>query len=445
MAEKLKRLEADVIIAGGGPGGCGIAKDLSKTGKKVILVEKGGYFRRYAGTPIVWMKFLEGGGRYLTQEGDVILQGLGVGGGTLLFAGSADEPDHDLWRKYGVDITQETKEARKECRVNKVPDSLISPGIRRLVTAANDLGYPWEARDRFFDPDKCKLGCNQCAIGCPTGSKWTGMEFASEALRNGATILTHVAVRDIIVENGIAGGVRAFGRDGQPYEINARVVVCSAGGIGTARILKRSGIYDAGNRYRGDLEIESTGYAKFNTGRKDEILMNVGWKDKENGVLFTSAAPTRLLSIAVLLTSRRKRHDVRNLLRWGKGMSMCAVITDESEGQVFIEERFGVSHLRTKRDRQRLEYARAVNERILIKEGCDPRSIEHAEVCHIAHGGYTVQVGKLLDSNLETSIKNLYCCDLSVIPDLSTATEPTLTVMALSKRLAKHLDARLSA
>ncbi|NOQ43921.1 MAG: FAD-binding protein, partial [Dehalococcoidia bacterium] len=41
VAGKVKQLEADVVIAGSGPGGCAIAKELSKKGKKVILIEKG--------------------------------------------------------------------------------------------------------------------------------------------------------------------------------------------------------------------------------------------------------------------------------------------------------------------------------------------------------------------------------------------------------------------
>jgi choline dehydrogenase-like flavoprotein len=36
-----RRLEADVVIAGSGPGGCTVAKELSAKGKKVVMLEKG--------------------------------------------------------------------------------------------------------------------------------------------------------------------------------------------------------------------------------------------------------------------------------------------------------------------------------------------------------------------------------------------------------------------
>jgi choline dehydrogenase-like flavoprotein len=48
----------------------------------------------------------------------------------------------------------------------------------------------------------------------------------------------------------------------------------------------------------------------------------------------------------------------------------------------------------------------------------------------------------VVDRNLETEIKNLYCCDASVMP--SALGLPVIwTVVALGKRLGKHLDAQL--
>ena len=54
-----------------------------------------------------------------------------------------------------------------------------------------------------------------------------------------------------------------------------------------------------------------------------------------------------------------------------------------------------------------------------------------------------MRVGKLVDSNLETSVKNLYCCDTSVIPD-AFGVPPTLAIVALGKRLSRRLENVLS-
>ena len=43
MAGTVKKIfEADIAIAGAGPGGCVLARDLSALGYKVVLLEKGG-------------------------------------------------------------------------------------------------------------------------------------------------------------------------------------------------------------------------------------------------------------------------------------------------------------------------------------------------------------------------------------------------------------------
>jgi choline dehydrogenase-like flavoprotein len=53
-----------------------------------------------------------------------------------------------------------------------------------------------------------------------------------------------------------------------------------------------------------------------------------------------------------------------------------------------------------------------------------------------------VRVGRLLDANLETSIRNLYCCDTSVFPE-APGIPPALTIVVLAKRLARRLEAVL--
>ncbi|MFC2028130.1 FAD-dependent oxidoreductase, partial [Chloroflexota bacterium] len=50
MADKVKKIDTDVAIIGGGPGGCTLAKELSAKGKKVVLLEKGGDHKRFLGS-----------------------------------------------------------------------------------------------------------------------------------------------------------------------------------------------------------------------------------------------------------------------------------------------------------------------------------------------------------------------------------------------------------
>jgi choline dehydrogenase-like flavoprotein len=54
------------------------------------------------------------------------------------------------------------------------------------------------------------------------------------------------------------------------------------------------------------------------------------------------------------------------------------------------------------------------------------------------HPGGSVRVNDVLDSDLRTEFENLYVCDCSVIPE-AWGLPPTFTLIALGKRLAKHL------
>jgi choline dehydrogenase-like flavoprotein len=436
MTTKLTKLETDVVVAGAGPGGCTIARELSKKGKRVVLIDKGVYSKRFYGSLLAPLRYMEKYGfLFRTVEGDWIVQGKGFGGGTLIYAGSAFVPHPSQWQQYGIDFTEELAEAREDCWVSKSPDHLLGEGPKRLLEAAQELGYPWEVIDKFVDMSKCKPECPMCPYGCPTGAKWNGMIFAEEAERNGATILPQVTVRDVIIEDGAAVGVRARGSNGREYEINGKVVVCAAGGIGTARILKRSGFDDAGRWFTGDPAIMVFGFFKKGKGGMRDMLFSVGCHDDEHGITFSNISGPRMFWGLQRLQEQPLRPG-NAVLRWGKAIGVMVKISDELDGQIYLDGR--ISKPRTKRDISRLEWGATAAERILVKAGCDPYNIDHSGVI-VGHPAATVRVGELVDSNLETSVKNLYCCDTSVIPD-AFGVPPTLVIVSLGKRLSKRLE-----
>jgi choline dehydrogenase-like flavoprotein len=51
-----------------------------------------------------------------------------------------------------------------------------------------------------------------------------------------------------------------------------------------------------------------------------------------------------------------------------------------------------------------------------------------------------VRIGELLDKDCQTEIKNCYCMDTTIIPE-PWGLPPTVTVVAMAMRLAKHLTA----
>jgi choline dehydrogenase-like flavoprotein len=58
-----------------------------------------------------------------------------------------------------------------------------------------------------------------------------------------------------------------------------------------------------------------------------------------------------------------------------------------------------------------------------------------------AHPGGTVKINHMLDADLKTKKENLYVCDCSVIPE-PWGLPPTLTLLALGRRLGRHIQNR---
>ena len=79
----------------------------------------------------------------------------------------------------------------------------------------------------------------------------------------------------------------------------------------------------------------------------------------------------------------------------------------------------------------------ALAEQILEEAGVRRKSITALKV-FAAHQVASVRIGGGLDHNCETQIKNCYCMDASVIL-AKFGRPPVVTIVALAKRLAKHL------
>ena len=440
MTGKCTVLDVDVVIAGAGPAGCTLARELSNKGKKVVLIEQGTYSKRFFGNPLGILYRMEKSPHLFptrrTTEGYSVILGRGVGGGTLLYAGSAFLPGEEYWKEYGIEFEQGMiDEAARETWYNMPPDEFIGQGTRRIWQAANELGLPFDKVARHIDFSKCVIGCVGCVMGCYRDAKWTAMEYADEAVKHGATLLPNTKVTGIIVENGVAGGVRAKGKGGE-YRINAKVTICACGGVHTAELLQKIGIKEAGGWFTGDPTTFSFGFLKEGKGNASEHSMAVGWHDEENGVVYCAmAAP--MVSWHMQFMQDEPMKYLARIGKYKKVLSVFEKVSDEGQGTCYPDGR--ISKKFTDKDWKVFKYARDTAEKILVKAGCDPQDIHHANFV-LGHPSSTVKVGVLLDTSLETQIKNLYCCDTSAFPK-APGRPPALTVVVLAKRLARHLEA----
>ncbi len=452
-----KKLEGfDVVIVGGGPSGCVMAKDLSRAGKKVILIEKGGNNLKGIGTmrgmlngehmerakfPNIWQT---------TLEGHSVVLGTGIGGGSYLYAGIAGIPELGIFDEVGIDLRPYLEDAKKETWVSKTPDEFIGPTTKHMLEVTNAIGLPFEPTYRHINFEKCIYGCKTAAFGCAKGAKWMGYYAANEATEYGAKLQIYTDVRDIIVENGVAVGVNARGiKDGQLYEIRGTTVVVSAGGIGSPGILTRSGIRGAGQRLFGDPSLSSTGLLPKG-GLKSHFYehgTSISYMDVENGCMFsTQVTWPRLFWSSYQLMAHGIRGAWEVYRKFPRMVSIMNKIHDDGVGRITYTGR--VSKTITPADEDKMNYCRSVNEKILNATGCDPRTIKHGGYSHVkgglafGHPGGSCPIGVVVDNNLETDIKNCFVCDISSLPG-APSKPPVLTLVTLTKWFVPQILERL--
>ncbi|MFC1474452.1 GMC family oxidoreductase N-terminal domain-containing protein [bacterium] len=429
---KTIKKKADVVVAGSGPGGATVAMKMAQAGKKTILLEKGRDLR-FVGNHFTGLMMADKMGLNFTEEGLNIVRAVVTGGSTIMYCGAATPPPEMLKTKYGLDLEKYSDETIKELNLEPLPDEVIGTAGFRIMEAGNELGYKFEKMRKFIDPEKCRSRCGgTCMLGCPVGAKWTSREYIKDMKEAGGELVTRADVQHVEVRDGTATGMLAK-IPGGILEVEADVVVVSAGGIGTPSILQKSGIHEAGVGMFVDPLLFVTGVSRHK-GTCTGPPMTVGTYDMvDEGILLSDLIDP--WGMWLIMTAISNPSKLLNFFSYKKQLGLMVKIGDERQG--FITLNGKISKPLTERDRKRLNRGAAISRDILIKAGCDPRSIMVGPV-RGAHPGATARVGKIVNENLETEVKNLFVSDASVLPE--ALDQPVvLTVVSLAKRLSDHL------
>ena len=396
------------IIVGTGAGGAILARELAKNNLPVTILEKGPY-----------IKSKDAFNYYDKYNESVdLLTTTCIGGATIVSMSNMVRALDEELLDFDVDLSESYEYVEKLVDVHQLDDSHIGKGTQAFLDAGHELGLETLKMPKAIREKDC-IQCGKCAFGCPADAKWSGKDFIDEAVDAGATLITEADVNELIVEDGKIKGV-TYLKDDKKEEIYADYVILSAGAISSALILRTAGI-DAGREIFFDPFVSVGGYLKdinFNT----EVQM-AGLIIGENFVLsphFSSFIRANIPDDSV--TDK----DI---------LSIMVKTSDECKG--YIDDDGEVYKTNTIQDIRYLAEGVATAGFVLEKAGVDPNTIG-STVYRGAHPGGTAPIGKIVDSNLETEIDNLFVCDASVLP-ISPGKPPILTILALSKRLADYL------
>lgn len=397
-----------IVIVGAGAGGGILARELAKNGKEVTIIEKG---------PYIDSKDAFNYYNEYVPEIDLLATTC-VGGSTMVsMANMVRALDEEL-HEYGIDLSKEYEYVEELVGVHELDDSHIGRGTQLFLDAARELGLNTQKMPKAIREEDC-IQCGKCAFGCPVNAKWTARDFVDEAVEAGAELICDAEVSDIILCNLEACGVK-YKKGGEEHLIKAKKIILCAGAIESAAILKSSGLTGIGRELFMDPFVTVGGYLKdinFNS----EVQM-AGLVVGKNFVLSPH--------FSTFINEDGEKLDDKDIL------SIMVKTPDEAKGYVHSDG--FIQKVNTIKDIKYLAEGVATAGYILEKAGVDPNTI-CSTVYRGAHPGGTASIGKVVDSNLETEIENLFVCDASVLP-VAPGKPPILTILALAKRLADYLS-----
>ena len=423
--------KVEFVVVGSGAGGATLARELTRRGRTVLVVERGRGEQK-VGTFADAVRFYDA--NRVTQmparsrEGVILWRAFMAGGTTVAACGNAVRCLEPELAEHGIDLANELAEAERDLRVCPIAEGLLSDGSLAIRDAATRLGYRMEPMPKVVDPVRCTR-CAACPMGCANGAKWTAREYLEDAERMGAMVMYETEVVQVTLDHGTAHGITARGPDG-PLTVAADVVILAAGGLATPLILQRSGITEAGRGLFVDLLVNTYAVTDGLNQVHEPVMALVDHELQQTEGLILS--PHVNISRRVRFAELGPRGMAASANRL---LGIMTKIVDEPAGEVHPDG--SVSKPVTARDRARLERGSEIASEILVKAGARRDQIMRSRP-QGAHPGGTAAVGTIVDSDLQTKVDGLFVCDGSVLPT-APGLPPILTIVALAKRLAATL------
>ncbi|MFQ5699884.1 MAG: GMC family oxidoreductase N-terminal domain-containing protein [Myxococcota bacterium] len=244
-------LSADACVIGAGAGGSVVAALLAEAGRRVVLLEAGPDRTRaqldQREDTMLPELYVEAG-LQATEDGAVtVLQGRGLGGSTVPGLGYCARTPEDVlaaWREeHGVAAADELDAAFARIEAGLGVRPVVAEEVNALNAALRRgtalLGFHGQLAHHN------RIGCRRsgtCLLGCHYGALRSMLEsYLPRARQAGARVVPGARATAI---GGSPGRrhVEARLASGRGLRVEAPVVVCAAGAIGTPLLLAASGL-----------------------------------------------------------------------------------------------------------------------------------------------------------------------------------------------------------
>ncbi|MES2351388.1 MAG: FAD-dependent oxidoreductase [Pseudomonadota bacterium] len=415
--------EFDAIVVGSGAGGATVARELARSGKRVLLLERGGNTPPRAG-----LVHLASVSDYVPVADNAgMARALTTGGTTAVYFGVAEFPSLPAFGALGIDLAPALDQARRELTLAEpLSDQLLGRQVLAVRDSALAAGSPWvKTEAMLLDQERYRRGERHEAI-------WRAHSYVTEAVALGTVLVNRATVRKVLVENGRAIGVEYEQRVGRRRETRrayGRRVVLAAGALATPAILRDSGIGNVGQRgFYSDPGFLLIGHVRGLRG--GELLPGcMGTNSDEDGILVGDGCLARSMYRGFMLASRK----FSKVFSHGSHIGVAVMARDSLGGGLRADGRLHKEY--TREDMLKLDKGEELARRIVAGSGA--KNIIRTDLS-AAHVGGLLQIGEHVDATLQTAVERLHVCDCSVLPAEVRLT-PVFTLVCLGKYLARHL------
>ena len=493
------RESADVCIVGSGCGGGASAKVLAEAGKKVIVLEEGGYYtsKDFNATEQTAYQNLyqQRAGQATDDLAVTVLQGRCVGGSsTINWTTSLRTPDFVLeaWKRdHGVqglsprELDPYFEKVEQYLNIHTEPWENHNPNNRLILEGAKKLGFRASAVGRNTK-DCVKAGA--CGLGCPYDAKRTvSITYIPDAVKSGATVFANFRANkiDLTGTTKRVSGIVFDQETGGPktnFIIEAPVVIVSASAINSPVLLLKSNLANSSGELGKNLTFHLTSAV---LGVFDQIMYGAGGipqsamsdeflnKNHDDGGFWLEAVPIYPTLAALALPGFGSAH--RGLLHQYPHIGATIILVKEidSSGRVTVNDhgRASISYTLRDKDLGYLKQGVAVAARVQFAAGAKRVMTLHARLTEFnspeeidtklassiwgmneiglysAHPLGTCRMGidpkrSVVDEHCQThDVKGLFVIDGSVTPT-SLGVNPQVTILAIAEKnaewIAKH-------